>query len=93
MDETTQQTPTPSDVFEILAIMAEQLGELAWAKLGLRPDPFTGTLDKNLSQARAAIDVVVAIGEKVKPQLDASDRMRYESLEKDLRINFLNQSS
>lgn len=48
----------PLSVNGVVAFSIEQFAEVAWQKLGLHPDPITGSIEMNLAEAKTAIDVV-----------------------------------
>lgn len=79
----------PLSVETVLAIMVEQMASMAWQKMGLQPDPVTGTIEANHAEAKLAIDVCSSLTGFLLPSLDESDRRRIESLMRDLKINFV----
>lgn len=82
----------PPSVYDILMVMADQLAAVAWQKLGLQPDPFTGKVEQNLSEAKVAIDVTTHLASFVQPRLDEADQRQMHNLIRDLRINFVEKS-
>jgi hypothetical protein len=76
-------------VYDHLAIMLDQMGSVAWQKLGLQPDMVTGKIEPDLNQARIAIDVVGYLVGVIEPQLDDEDRRQLQTLVRDLKINFV----
>lgn len=83
------QDQEPLNVFSLLTIMLEQCASIAWQKMGLQPDPVTGQIHKDLSQAKVAIDVAANLGDHLKGNLDEDDRRQLQSLIRDLQINFV----
>lgn len=93
MSETTEALPRePLNVYTVLAVMLEQISSVAWQKLGLQHDPVTGTLDKDLAQARVAIDVAESVAKALESQLDDEDCRQVQNLVRDLKVNFVEQS-
>ncbi len=88
----TPPSSEPLNVFTVTAVMLDQMASLAWQKMGLQHDPMTGTLDKDLLQARAAIDVAEALAKVLEGQLDEEDRRHTHNLLRDLKLNFVEQS-
>lgn len=82
----------PLSVNDVVAFSIEQFAEVAWQKLGLHPDPITGSIEMNLAEAKTAIDVVGFLAEKLESQLDDDDKRRVQGLVADLRINFVQKS-
>jgi len=85
-------TKEPVNVYQVLAIMVDQLAGLAWQKMGLQHDMVTGQIAKDPQQAKVAIDACADLCKHLDPELDSDDRRRLQSLLNDLRINFLDQS-
>lgn len=87
------QTNESLDVFQVIAVMVDQMAAIAWQKLGLQPDPFSGKLEKDTEQARVAIDIVASLAEQLEPKLDEADRRQVQNLVRDLRVNFVQKSN
>lgn len=90
--EETPEAAVPVNVYDTLLWMGGMLGSLAWQKMGLLADPATGEVDKDLAQARAAIDTATFICEKCAPHMSAEDKKSFEGLLNDLKVNYLQQS-
>ncbi len=88
----SEQTAEPIDVNQLLAICIDQLAGVAWAKLGLQPDPITGTIAQDLLQARIAVDAVANLAGLLESNLDDGDRRQMQNLVRDLRINYVNRT-
>ena len=73
--------------------MLEQLAEIAWQKLGLRPDPFTQGIHRDLAQAKVAVDTVAAVAAQLEPSLDDEDRRQIQNLVRDLKVNYVQKVS
>lgn len=87
------QTPKePIDVYTVLMVMTEQMASIAWTKLGLQADLATGTVVKDLEQAKVAIDVVAGLAGFLQSKLDEEDQRRIRHLISDLKINYVQQS-
>jgi hypothetical protein len=78
-------------VYDHLAIMLDQIGTVAWQKLGLQPDMVTGKIEPNLAEARVAIDVVGYLVSCLETQVDDQDKRQLQSLVRDLKINYVQQ--
>ncbi|MBA3724996.1 MAG: DUF1844 domain-containing protein [Armatimonadetes bacterium] len=91
MDE-QESAATPLSVYDLIAFSIDQFAEVAWQKMGLRPDPMTGKEDVNLEEAKVAIDTASRLAETLDPHLDDDDRRRVQSRLSDLRINFVRKS-
>lgn len=91
-EEQNKEQPKPLSVFDLIAFSIDQFAEVAWQKMGLRPDPMTGKQDTNLPEAKVAIDMASRLAEALDPELDDEDRRRVQARLSDLRINFVRKS-
>lgn len=86
--------PLPKlDVYSVLHVSIAQLVALGWQKMGLQADPFTNQIEKDLAQARLAIDAASALLEQLLPHLDKHQARDYQTALTDLRLNFVRQSA
>lgn len=92
MAEKNDSQQTPLDVYQMIMLMTEQMAAVAWQKLGLQPDMITGKIEKDLDQARIAIDVTTGLAGFLEPQLDEDDKRRIHGLVRDLKINYVQQT-
>ena len=93
MAENESENPKkPISIYDILAILIEQLSAVSWQKLGLQPDPVTGTISVDLVEAKVAIDTTAHLVQQLDSQLDEEDKRRVHSLVRDLRINYVQKS-
>jgi hypothetical protein len=76
-----------------LLMCIDILNQGAWISLGLLSDPSTGQIEKDLPQAKVAIDCLRLLAEKVEADLDDVTRRELKSLLNDLQVNFVQQSS
>jgi len=87
------EEPLPkADVYVLLQVSVMQFAALAWQKMGLRADPFTNQVEKDIEQARLAIDAVAALLDKLLPHLQGQQARDFQSLLTDLRLNFVRQA-
>ncbi|MFZ4506946.1 MAG: DUF1844 domain-containing protein [Fimbriimonas sp.] len=82
----------PISVEAVLMMMVEQLSSIAWQKLGLQPDFVTGKIERDLAQAKLAIDATADLTKHVDSKLDEEDRRKLSSLIRDLRINYVEKT-
>ena len=92
----TQDDPTPAakaiDVYDVIMVMVDNLAMIAWQKLGLQPDMMTGKVEKDMVQAKVAIDLTTHLASFIEPRLDEDDKRQMHSLVRDLRINYVEKS-
>lgn len=69
------------------------LAAKAWEGMGLVPSPLTNKVEKNLEEARLAIDAFAAIFEVLRVRIEEQTRREMETLLTNLRINFVEKSS
>src|SRR5262249_33270544 len=93
MDESGANTPRePIDVYAVITVMIDQMAAIAWQKLGLQPDWGTGSIERDLAQAKVAIDITTHLSSFVEPGLDEEDKRRIHGLIRDLRLNFVQKT-
>jgi hypothetical protein len=68
------------------------LAERAWVCLGLVPDPMTGQMHRDMSEAKRAIDVVADLGKHLSSVANSDQQREIQSMISDLRINYVRQS-
>ncbi len=92
-EETTAEEPVmpKPDVYALVQMSVAQFAALAWIKMGLQADPFSNKIEKDLEQARAAVDMVGVLAEKLLPRLHGQPARDLQSLLTDLRLNFVRQ--
>jgi hypothetical protein len=88
--DATAKEPISVDTF--LSYMIQEFASLAWQKLGLQPDMVTQTIEKDIAQAKTAIDATSALANLLIPKLDEEDKRRVNNMLQDLRVNYLEQS-
>jgi hypothetical protein len=82
----------PVSVYDFITAMVDSMASLAWQKLGLQPDVYTGKIEKNIEEAKVAIDLTTHLAGFIEPRLDDDDKRRIHGLIRDLRINYVEKS-
>jgi tRNA U55 pseudouridine synthase TruB len=82
----------PINAYDLLTHTIETFAEVAWVKLGLRPDFVTGTISTDLAQAKVCIDTVSELVRIMSDQLEEDDRRTLNNIVRDLRVNYLERS-
>jgi hypothetical protein len=82
----------PLDIHQYIALMLDQMAGIAWQKLGLHPDPITGTTHTDLAQAKVAIDLCGHLAGLIHPRLDPADQRQIDNLLNDLRANYMQRT-
>ena len=83
----------PVDVYAILKSFISLLSAHTWQWLGLIKNPVTGSLDKDLAQAKIAIDSISLMAGQLQGNLDESEQRELQGLLADLRMNYVQQSA
>jgi hypothetical protein len=93
MEDSGTDTPRePIDVYSVIAVMVDQMAAIAWQKLGLQPDWGTGHIERDLGQAKVAIDITTHLSTFIEPNLEEDDKKRIHSLIRDLRLNYVQKT-
>ena len=79
------------DIYQLLSLFVMLLSEQAWRYIGLRVYPGTNEIKKDLVKAHVAIDCIIAIVDKIEPNLDDAEKERLRRLITDLQINYAEQ--
>jgi hypothetical protein len=72
--------------------MVDQMSAIAWQKLGLQPDFMTGKLEKNLEEAKVAIDLTTHLASFIEPRLEDDDKREIHNLVRNLRLNYVEKA-
>ncbi|HVK02137.1 MAG TPA: DUF1844 domain-containing protein [Armatimonadaceae bacterium] len=80
------------DIFSVLALFLQELRGLAWLRMGLVANPATGAVERDLDQARVAIDTVAFLAAQLEQVVAPEERLPLKALVSDLQVNFVEQS-
>ena len=78
---------------DLLSTCLSLLAAKAWQGMGLVPNPLTGKTEKNLDDARLAIDAYAAVFELLRARLEEQPRREMENVLTMLRVNFVEKSA
>jgi hypothetical protein len=81
------------DVYGVLRYCIAMLQSHAWQAMGLVPNPVTNKIERNLEQAKVAIDCVGYLAQQLEPKAQPQELPHLRSLLSDLRVNFARQKS
>jgi hypothetical protein len=59
--------------------------------MGLQPDPKTGKIEKDMDQAKLAIDASETLFKLIEESLDDDDKRQVQNLMRDLKVNYASQ--
>jgi hypothetical protein len=77
----------------IIAMSVGLLSEIAWVKMGLVPNPMSGRIERDLGEAKRAIDAVSDLAKHVEALANDADRREFQVMLSNLRLNFVQQSN
>jgi Domain of unknown function (DUF1844) len=80
------------DVRSVLALFLGELRNLAWLRMGLVANPVTHQIEKDLMQAKMAIDTVAFLASQLEPHVAPEERLPLKAMVSDLQVNFVEQS-
>ena len=91
--EINEQEPSPVDlasldIYQLVEFFIMLLSEKAWRYIGLRVEPSTNKMDKDLSKARVTIDCILALVDKIEPNLDSKEIESLRRMITDLQLNY-----
>jgi hypothetical protein len=79
------------DINQLIEVFVMLLSEKAWRYIGLRIDPRTNKIEKDLAKAHVAIDCIVSLVDRIEPSIDSSETERLRRLITDLQLNYAEQ--
>jgi hypothetical protein len=79
------------DAASAIFVCIQLLQDVAWIKMGLSPN-LNGKMDRDLPQARVAIDALGDLVARLDPLVDDRQRRDMQVKLSDMRINFVQQS-
>jgi hypothetical protein len=94
--EDKEQEPNPVDIssldiYKLVELFIMLLSEKAWRYIGLRVDPGTNKINKDLTKAHVAIDCIIALVDKIESNLDKAEVESLRRLITDLQLNYAEQ--
>lgn len=90
-----EQGPPPLEVTVqgVLRFAIDMLSNHAWASMGLIPNPTNGKIERNLDEARRAIDVLADLARHAEAEAEPDEKRDLRNMLADLRVNFIRQSN
>jgi hypothetical protein len=82
----------PVTARDIVTVCIGQLHEIAWAQMGLVPNPMSQTMQRDLTDARLAIDCIADLVRHLEKVADAATQRELQTMLSNLRLNYVQQS-
>jgi hypothetical protein len=79
------------DIYQLVELFIMLLSEKAWRYIGLRVDPHTNKINKDLIRAHVTIDCIISLVDKIESKLENTERERLRRLITDLQLNYAEQ--
>jgi hypothetical protein len=79
------------DIYQLIELFVMLLSEQAWRYIGLRVDPRTNKINKDLAKGHVAIDCIISLVDKIESNLDNAELERLRRLITDLQMNYVEQ--
>ena len=79
------------DIYQLLDLFVVLLSQQAWRYLGLSVDPHKSQTQKDIVKAHLAIDCIIALVDKMEPNLTGEDRDRLRGLITNLQMKYVQQ--
>lgn len=76
---------------ELFMLLVNQLSSSAWIQLGKIPDPMSGKVERNLEAASLTIDIIDAMADKSKGNLDKDSEQFLKTTLSQLKMNYLDE--
>ena len=76
---------------ELFMLLVNQLSSSAWIQLGKIPDPISGKIERNLEAASLTIDIIDAMADKSKGNLEKDSEKFLASTLSQLKLNYLDE--
>lgn len=84
-----EENVPPPDVYSMLNFMMGMLAEQAWTFMGIRLAPGQKEANKDMVQAKIAIDTIAFIADKIQPHLSDEDKKAVRGAVSDLQMNYV----
>ena len=77
----------------VLWTSVQLLTNRAWSSMGLIPNPVTREIQRDLNEAKRAIDVLTDMVKHLQADTSAEEKRELQNMLSDMRINFVRQSN
>ncbi len=79
------------DIYQLIEVFIMLLSEKTWRYIGLKVNPATNKLDKDLAKAHVAIDCIISLVNEIEPNIDNAEKEHLRRLITDLQLNYAEQ--
>lgn len=79
------------DIYSVLFEFLQVTRTHAALRLGLLPNPSTGQIERDLDQAKVAIDTVIFLGKQIEPVIAPEERLPLQAMISELQMQYYQQ--
>jgi hypothetical protein len=79
-------------VFAAVYYSIQAFSSLAFQRMGLHADEVTGQVEKDMKQAKVAVDTALFLCDQMMLELDEEGKRELQALMSDLRLNYAKQA-
>lgn len=83
----------PVEIYTLLRSFVGMLEMQAWQWIGLVKNPSTGNIEKDLPQAKVAIDTISLLFSQLQGKIDAAEEKDLKELISNLQMNYVQQAN
>lgn len=76
---------------DLFMLLVNQLSSSAWIQLGKIPDPMSGKVERNMEAASLTIDIIDAMADKSKGNLEKESEKFLAQTISQLKLNYLDE--
>jgi hypothetical protein len=80
------------DIFSVVALFLGEMRSHAILRLGLAPNPMTGQSERDLAQAKVAIDTAVFLGSQLEGVLSPEEKLPLRAMLSELQMLYVEQT-
>jgi len=80
------------DIYSVLILFLGEMRNHALLRMGLVPNPMTGQSERDMEQARVAINTAGFLAEQLEPVMPPEERLPLKAMLSDLQMHFVEQA-
>ena len=87
-----EQTNELPDIYSVVALFLGEMRSHAILRMGLAPNPMTGESERDLTQAKIAIDTAVFLGSQLESVLPGEEKLPLRAMLSELQMLYVEQT-